>query len=244
MKEDILEDIIRKAEDWRKQICACNQCYTSKASLIFPPFRQKIVLISESPFNFPNECKTLGDFLEKDFLESVRRKSGSIIPANIFDFLYRTFKPVFSDSPTTRDVGKFLRCVYWTHAAKKSLKDLSGNRREYAEKCSETTFRELKEIHPKLIVTASSVALHILFGRKYMESFGKQVEKVREHGKLLTVKELICEKEKPLLSRTCTFKDCEVAIFPNPSPTAAKWKKEAYGTEEIRTVLNCIHRTL
>lgn len=163
------EEIVMKAEDWRGRICTCDdRCYSpEKEALIFPPFQQKIVFISESPYNFPNEeCKTLYEFLEKDFLEGVKKKTESMIPANIFDFLCKTFRPAFSSSPTKGDIEKFLRHIYWTHAAKKSLKCLKGNRKKYAEQCYETTIKELKETHPRLIVIASSTALQILFNRK------------------------------------------------------------------------------
>jgi uracil-DNA glycosylase len=234
------KEIVRNAEDWRKKICKCDQCYSCKTALIFPPFQQKIVFISESPYNFPSEeCKTIGDFLEKDFLEGIKEKTEGIIPANIFDFLYKTFRPIFSNSITKGDVEKFLRCVYWTHAAKKSLKCLNGSRKGYAEKCCEATIKELKEIRPQLLVVASSIALQILFNRRYRESLEKQVEKVRKHEKLLTVEELSC-KEGALLLKIYTLKDCEVAVFPNPSPTAAKWKKQFYEKDENKKVLSYI----
>lgn len=244
MRETNFEEIVRKAEDWRKKICTCDQCYSSKTALIFPPFQQKIAFISESPYNFPSgESQTLGDFLEKDFLKGVKEKTENITPTNIFDFIYKTFRPVFSNSTTKRDVEKFLRQVYWTHAAKKSLKCLNRSRKRYAEKCCEATIKELREIHPQLMVVASSIALQILFNRRYCESLERQMKKVRKHEKLLTVEELSC-KEGALLSKIHTLKDCEVAVFPNPSPTAAKWKKQFYGKDETKKVLSHIHRAL
>ncbi|MGB9845834.1 MAG: hypothetical protein ACPLF9_08765 [Methanothermobacter tenebrarum] len=175
-------------------------------------------------------------------MESIKRKSEGIIPANIFDFLYKLFRLLFSDTPAKQDIAKFLRCVYWTHIAKRSLKCLGGSKIKYAKMCSASIIKELKEIRPKLIVIASSVALHILFNRGYKESFEKQVEKVREFGKLLTVEELIFEKGEPLLSRISVLKNCEIAVFPNPSPAAGKWKKEAYGKIEITNVLRYINQ--
>jgi len=123
------------------------------------------------------------------------------------------------------------------------LKCLNGNRKGYAEKCCEATIKELKEVHLQLAMVASSIALQVLFNRRYLESLEKQMEKVRKHEKLLTVEELSC-KEGALLSKIHTLKDCEVAVFPNPSPTAAKWKKQFYEKDENKKVLSHIHRIL
>jgi hypothetical protein len=104
----------------------------------FPPLGQRIVLITESPYNFPREdCKTLRDFLEKDFWGSIKRiqeaeererrveKERLRMPHDIFDFIYSTFNPVFSKSLKEENVERFVKRVYWTHAAKKSLKGYS-----------------------------------------------------------------------------------------------------------------------
>lgn len=245
----MFQEIIKKAKEWEKEICICSQCYTDKVALVFPPFGQKIMFLSESPFNFPDESKTLEDFIEKDFYGSIcdRAKTEIITsrPSNIFDFMHKTFRPVFSDTPKRQDAEKFFRCVYWTHIAKKSLRCLSGNRIEYAEKCSEATIREeLRKIHPRLMIVASSIALWILFNIRYTEAFGKQVEKISKSGMLLTVKELICEERNPLLSGISDIKDCEVAVFPNPSPRNNFWKKKAYGKEEMKKVLESIRLAL
>lgn len=246
----MFEEIIRKAKEWRGKICTCSRCYSDKVALIFPPLGQKIMFISESPYKFPRDgCGTLGDFIDKDLYKEIEKikgtsKSITSIPRNIFDFIYKTFKPLFSDEPKMEDIAKFLRTVYWTHIAKKSLKDL--DKEECAKMCSEATFKELKEVHPELIVVASYIALGRIFGRGYVESLDKQRDKIRKKGELLTVGELIFEKREPLISRIRDLKDRNVAVFPNPSPRTRKWKKKAYveSKEEIKKVLEHIHLAL
>jgi len=239
------EEIVRKAEEWKKEICVCgNECYAPNLTpLIFPPLRQKILLISESPYNFPRkkgdphveewgECKSLGEFLEKDLLRNLRDRATKEdkwrAPSDIFDFLYLTFRPVFSSSVEEEDVAKLLRCVYWTHAAKRSLRNFKGYEKyKAARKCRAATVRELAEISPEKIVVASSVALKVLFGKTYGQSSKKQGEKLEKRGELLTLGELASEASLRDLGLQ-DLRDCEVAVFPNPSRANGGRKSRFY----------------
>jgi hypothetical protein len=244
MKGRSFEEIVEKAERWGRYICGeiCsnrNRCYSNKAPLLFPPLRQKIVFISESPYNFPREgCETLNDFLEKDLLRELKNKkkrannsTESMIPRDIFDFIYLTFNPVFSISSENlkpEDVERFLRCVYWTHAAKRSLKGCS---KKDAERCREATVEELgsRSISPRLMVIASSLALRLLFGEGYSRSVETQSKIFAGSGKLPKLKELFGVPQAPRLQK---LQDCEIAVFPNPSGANAYWKSRFYRDQQ------------
>ncbi|MCD6368758.1 MAG: hypothetical protein J7L38_03060 [Thermoproteales archaeon] len=128
------------------------------------------------------------------------------------------------------------------------LKNLNGREnREKKEKIAEICFkrsfpRELSKIKPVLIVCASSIALKLLLKRKYRDSLKTLLEIVGKEDRLPTVEDLIGESE-PTISELKYLRKCKVAIFPNPSPVAGKWKKEYYQVERNRTkkVLEKVH---
>jgi len=183
----VSKKILERAGGWRNRICACgNGCHSPEVTpLIFPFLGQRIVFISEAPYSFPKEgCRTLRDFLEKAFLEGIReeasRGDGLRMPGDIFDSVFLTFRCLFSSPPREEDVERFLRCVYWTHAAKKSLKGLgSWERKKGAERCFRPTVKELREARPEFMVAASSIALRVLFRRGFRELCERQAEKVQ-----------------------------------------------------------------
>ena len=214
----MFEQIIRKAGEWERKICTCSQCYSDKKPLIFPPLAQRLIFLSESPYNFPrDECRNLTEFIQKDLYGSIYKRAKEIkrdLNLNVpTPRIYSTLstRPFGYSSLKTKkkDIERFLKNIYWTHIAKRSLKDLkkSGNRtklRNTIEMCSKTSKaieKEVKKIHPDLIVIASSEALRHLIGRGYKESFQSQVQEIRKSRSLQTVKRLICEKKKPLFFR-------------------------------------------
>ncbi len=160
------------AREWKEEICKGCDCYLSnKPALIFPVLHQKVMFISESPYNYPRPgVSRLEEFIENDLLcglvkaaeiPNARRK---LWPRNIFDFIYCTFKPIFSYELRDDWAEIFLRKVYWTHVFKKTLKCLKGRDKRMAmDRCFCHSFpKELSKIRPELIICASSEALRRL----------------------------------------------------------------------------------
>ncbi len=72
-----------------------------------------------------------------------------------------------------------------------------------------------------------------------------QLEEVVRGRGLLTVKKLL-EGDRPSFLVLEELAECKVAVFPNPSPRAGRWKKDFYknNKESAVKVLKEIHSML
>lgn len=112
--------------------------------------KYKIVLITESPYNFPgcpihedkNRCcgcyaenvnkfieNHLGEYGLRRFREWTYLEEDEIskhFPYNIFEFIFYTFYPIFYKHYYKDEIlwaKEFINRIYWTHVAKRSLKE-------------------------------------------------------------------------------------------------------------------------
>ena len=255
-----------EAEKWKRKICECCEWYSTKITLIFPHFDQKIILVTESPYNYPRYRgdigskskesvfrKALSDFIKKDFIGKLQKLPENVeveIPANVFQFIYKTFFPIFSNRAVKEGVCLFLNNVYWTHVAKMPLKEFKGKKdkkeRIILDKCFYHSFRReiffiTEKTRLRLIVVASSHALERMFSAKYTRCKGIQSNYLREQGRLLTVNDLVRAlklDKTPLPDLFERILDCKLAIFPNPSPQNACWKREFYSFDASSKILH------
>jgi len=241
------EGLRREIDGWKNIICSCRCCPFPQVlpPLIFPNRGQKIMLVTESPYNYPSYKKKVRDpvdFINKelkpffDKSKSTSTTSHELEPENIFDFIVKTFNVL--------DVDEFLDKVYWTHVVKKSLKciDLFGfSESQAADSCFHSLIKEINILQPKIIVIATRLATCKLFDKGLKECFYRQCESIGEKDRLPTYRELISSKVQDKLR----YKDVKVAIFPNPSPRNNKWKKELYSRQKcIMKVINMIRSAL
>ncbi|MEM3564921.1 MAG: hypothetical protein QXR19_16960 [Candidatus Jordarchaeaceae archaeon] len=209
------------------------KCYNKKTPLVLPYVGQKIMFMSEAPWNFENE--NVEQFIEvmlPNFLKEIEKEQNPI-PRNIFDFLHQTF------GLTQSKISEFLKEVYWTHIAKKSLKGIPFNKREkFARMCLDATNRELKVVKPRLLVIATSIGLRLLFNKIGFKMAFELQERELEKGKLLTSSELILKHSK--CGDLTPFEEYKIAIFPNPSGRN-RWKYWAYKNKKtIKNLLSHI----
>jgi hypothetical protein len=251
-------DFFFKIKEQKKKLCsACDYHYSKKEPLIFPNYDQKIVLITESPYNYPTDkIKKTKDFIEKTFLKKINNSAKNLTeesifkaPKNVFDFILKTFRPLFksvtkikSKSPIClEEIYNFFMKIYWTHAAKKTPIINGGKLRNAYLLCKPTFHVELLEFQPRLIIIASSIALKAIFHNrvKYTKLFEKQLKKIREE-KLPIITDYKLENKK--LEEK--FSNSKVVIFPNPSPVNGYWKKKAYENRKMVFALKEIHRII
>ena len=220
---------------WRSEVCSCKECYDKvETPLIFEFNGQKIMFISESPWDFPSgTCKTPEDFVKVILPQKLSCvKKGRFVPYNIFEFLQQTFRVGAST------VQQFLKTIYWTHIAKKTLK----KKRDIKEKercalmCLSRTRWELEKVKPELLVIATSLGLKLLFRINLNDAFKLQKHKLEKRGELLTNADLTGHT----LFRKSEYK---IAVFPNPSPKNMYWKPKIYKENEgvIKKLLELIH---
>jgi hypothetical protein len=233
---------------------ARKRCYapTQPALLFSTSEKTDIMLISESPYNYPNEeVKSSDDFtrVELDCRLKMAARNGKppeSAPKDIFEFIYHVFRPIFqADQQGWPD--RLLRNVYWTHVGKKSFKGLSTRRRsECASQCaSRLLIQELQAIEPKLLIIASSVASRVLLGKGFTELLEEQKD---ASGSFLNLrKQCTCDSLLHEGLKEQHFSDswsCDLAVFPNPSPAAGRWKKIAYRENATTTMISSIHEEL
>jgi len=248
MLKSELDELIEESFEQAKKICVCEKCYKEKATpLIFPVLeQQKVILISESPYNFPppeiierrkfHWTKYFKQDLEcfiycelGPYLISPRSQG---VPENIFDFISLIFYPLLKECETKEHgIRIFLDNVYWTHMAKKSLKNIK-NKDSATRKCISSLCKEFEKVLPKarLMVAATGYFCTYYIGRSLSDIlYQYQAEKVMR-GSLLSVSDIIeiakgatvRGKKRELLEMSVRAleknKRCLVAFFPNPSP--------------------------
>ena len=150
----------------------------------------------------------------------------------MFDFVYRTFHPIFSKTGDLDLIGAFTERVYWTHAGKKSMKGFfQAQRDEAAGQCLERLFfEEIDAVRPSIMITASSTATRVILGKGFNDLLNNQCNNSCRRNGLLDLFDSY--KNGSLLSRLRKRLphdwQCRLAVFPNPSRTAGRWKKLAY----------------
>jgi hypothetical protein len=239
----------------------CPKCYRAGVNaLFFDTSRTTVImLISESPYNFPERAvKRSEDFVRhvlQPRLETYPRsdvlKSESK-PRDIFEFIYNTFKPIFDAKPKKNWADAFLSAVYWTHVGKKTFKSYSTQQRtKYGRQCArQLLLQELQVIRPTIVIIASAIASRILLGSGFQELLARENSRYLSDGSFLRLQDE-CRRDS-LLDESVRRGDfpsgspCKLAIFPNPSPNASKWKKLAYQKhgEAMIWKIKEIHETL
>ncbi len=200
----------------------------------------KIIFISDAPYNFPGYpqnhrnlyAQTFPEFIKLHFqqfgLENAAKKYGTNLtpqqaaqmPRNIFDFIYLTFHPIFTSGNQRNWASDFLQRVYWTHFCKRTYKTTE----KIPLSCVELLKREIEIIDPWLIISVlKKDSVKTLFGcsfddlEKYYQAKG---------GGVFTL-HVLC-------------KDRQIALFPNPSG-ANRMKKEFYGQNYVPNLIAQIH---
>mgnify|MGYP001027439144 CR=1 FL=1 len=226
----------------------CEDCYKPNDPTLVYGAGEKadVVLISESPYNFPNEIKsfTVEDHM-RDLSTILARVRNEGHDARIHEFIFCTFRPLF-DTEGEDMAALFAESVYWTHAAKKSFKSVdSSERLEAAMKCAEKLIiEELASIEPKLLITVSSLATRILFGLGFKDLFDQHI---RLNGELLELGKVL-EMSAPRslmvqsISKFTSGWAPKLAVLPNPSGKAVRWQNYAY--EINAKVADSIHKQI
>jgi hypothetical protein len=226
-------NIVQKTVTCKK----CEDCYKPNDPTLVYSAGEKadVVLISESPYNFPKEIKpyTLEDHMRglSAVLTKVRDEGQD---ARIHEFIFRTFTPLFESRLADMGVA-FSEKVYWTHAAKKSLKCVK-NRMKAARKCAEKlVIEELAAIEPKLLVIVSGIATEILFGLGFKVLYDQHISL---DGELLEFRRVLDMSAPKSLMRQSTDRFTSnwrptLAVLPNPSGAAGRWHKYAYKTNAM-----------
>jgi len=233
-----------------KKVCR-EECYRKDENyppLFLPPLdSQNIILMSESPWDFPNYSKNIKDFILRELPEKLSKEKEGKVPTDIFSFIRKIFDPLFMEPNSGEEMTEvFLSNVYWTHMAKKSLKD--KNKEKAVPKCLGVFLTELREEinhNVKLFVICTSYFPKLLLGASVSEIlFEYQTEKIRK-GELLTVGEILTlAKAKRYKETLELFKDSYISFFPNPSRRNAPLSKCFFTREDTKNLLNFIHNLL
>jgi len=168
--------------------------------------------------------------------------SEGAIPKDVCQCVYKSFYPIFKGRSAEEGVKSFLDTVYWTHMAKASLKSLKKDSKKLLlaiTRCFHHSFEKeistiVEKTRLKLIVVASSHALGMMFATNYTKCIEIQRKHLLEYERLLTIDSLVRElnlDKKLLLLGFEECLNCKLAIFPNPSGKAARWKKEFYSSD-------------
>jgi len=264
-----LKKLAKEAERYAKKICTCGEnCYAKDIPpLVFPPLdTQRVIFISEAPYNFPRKCiKNSGDFITKElpvelsyyiFKCPMPYTEGNW---NIFRFIYEAFHPLFENCTCGEEATlKFLKHVYWTHMAKKSLKGISKN--GAISKCLEKFSQEFNCIYEK---RGSGIKLFIVCTSYFYNKFTKypkwkriivqQFKILKTKDRLLKINDILVPS-KPNRKvnssiRECIevlkqFEDCHIAFFPNPSKANIKRIREFFTEKHVNKLLNKIYGIL
>jgi hypothetical protein len=249
---------VEEKDDCRE--CPEGKCYRpGEKGLFFDTSETTdIVLISESPYNYPKEgVNSSEDFKNKELQPRLERNGSDVAPPpagkpkDIFEFIYNTFWPVFKGNPKQSWADAFLESVYWTHVGKKSFKGevIQGEfkpyspseRKRYGEQCArQLLLRELQAIQPRMVIIASAIASNILLGSGLQELLHREDYRWHNEGSLLRLEDA---NPNSLLKDFSGDRTCELAIFPNPSPRAGYWKNLAYD-KKYRETMTCKIKTI
>ncbi len=154
--------------------CPCkNTCYNPNVSALifqFPniPNKKKIMLISESPYNFPGKCRYTGkdandvnEFIQNHFqrgLDKAAQKYGNpprnrnICPQHIYEFIYLTFYKIFQNTSNQQNWAReFLDRIYWTHLGKRRSGNQNKNKSIFW-RCFDLLSEEIKNFQPHVII--------------------------------------------------------------------------------------------
>jgi len=226
----------------------CEDCYKPNDPTLVYSAGEKadVVLISESPYKFPNEIKsfTIEDHMRdlSTILAKVRTEG---YDARIHEFIFCTFRPLF-DRGGEDMAALFGERAYWTHIAKKSLKNMDRTERmKAAGKCAEKLIiEELASIEPKLMITVSSIATRLFFGLGYKDLFDQHITL---NGDLLELRKVLdMSAPKSLMVRSVGKFTPDwapkLAVLPNPSGAAVRWQNYAYLTNA--KIADSIHKQI
>lgn len=258
--KDLYEYIHEEQEDNCTKCARPNGCYRPESNVLFFDASETtdIMFISESPYDYPKEgVKNAQDFTRKELEPGLKHlaespnagKPPESKPSDIFEFIYNVFRPIFPEKTQAGRAGLFLRNVYWTHAAKKSFQSYSRAKRlKSAWQCSsQLLIEEMHAIQPRLIVMASSITSRVMLGRGFAELLRTEKRRLLSGGSFLSLRDQCRHNSlmyESLTSGSLRDWDCEIAIFPNPSPAANRWKKLAYHGEAMAWKISKIHEKL
>jgi hypothetical protein len=140
--------------------------------------------------------------------------------------------------------------VDWTHVGKKSFKPYkTSERMRYGRQCArQLLLQELQAAQPRTVIMASGIASKILLGSGFQELLRRESSRYLSDGSFLRLEDEC--KPNSLLGESLRKGDfpsssaCELAIFPNPSPIAGKWKELAYQKDRETKKIKRIHEKL
>ena len=172
------------------------------------------MLISESPYNFPNNTATtvpqfIINHLQCNLIKAFNKftinpTNPASMPNNIFEFIYLTFLPIFQRTQYQNQnwANEFLNRIYWTHYGKRTPKLPQGGMvsKSRFKQCFPLLKEEICAIDPDLIIFATSLPLPKFFNNKNYTLLESCQEININGGRFISHK--ICCKVR------------EVAIFP------------------------------
>jgi len=229
-----------------KEIQHCEKCGKARPALSFRTgCDTKIVMVSEAPrasrFDSYCPCEDFeGVVLEPGLktVENYNNVSGMPEePWNIFEFIFGVFLPLFKRLACENLWAQaFLDQVYWTHISKRPFAKGSSKEAQAQICAREHIDKEIDAVGPRLIIVASSIACRILLGMH----FKKDVFAVGKVGCLIPLRDILETQPDALLHKCMNLDawgdDCNVAIFPNPSPAAKRWKRGMFGEDRLKQI--------
>ncbi|MEO0088098.1 MAG: hypothetical protein ABIK77_02045 [candidate division WOR-3 bacterium] len=241
--------------------CPCNNpCYNPNVPALIFQFpivtnnKKKIMLISESPYNFPGKSKytkrvanNVNEFITEHLQHGLQNTSSKYnsqrsygTPCNIFEFIYHTFYRVFSN-PSQPNPNKFLKRIYWTHLWKRTFRNKP---KPSFCACFCLFINEIIYFQPDIIIILQTNLFKELINPQDLYGFfGSPEPNINKIIQSYTTKNDLIIKCHLNIS---TFqKQIDVIFIPNPSPKNA-WKQRFYGQlqQQIQNTFNYIDQII